>query len=111
MVSGEPTQRTRTKRQAIIKAQEKSGLDVVEYCRTKGLCRSNFYGRRKQLLKTVSASPGFLKLLPPAGTELSITDTAEAVPINIRTPNGYQIELRSADENSLARIIGILKAL
>ena len=111
MISGTPKPRVRAKWRTIIEAQEQSGLDVVEYCKTKGICRSSFYGRRKQLLMAVNDKPGFLKLMPSAETGLSVPAAAYETPINIRTPNGYQIGLRLSEENGLAQILGILKSL
>lgn len=111
MISGELKPKARAKWQAIIDAQEKSGLDIVEYCRVNGLCRSTFYGRRKQLRQVLPAKAGFLKLMPHAETDLPIPAAMYETPVNIRTPNGYQIGLRLPDGNGLAKILGMLKGL
>ena len=111
MISGEPKPRVRAKWQAIIDAQKKSGLDVVEYCRANGLCRSSFYGRRKQLLKAINVKPGFMKLMPSAEAGLFVPSASYEIPVNIRTPNGYEIGLRLSEPNELARILALLKVL
>jgi hypothetical protein len=111
MISGKPKPSVQAKWQAIIEAQERSGLDVVEYCRTNGLCRSGFYGRRKQLRQVLPAKTGFLQLMPHAEANQFTPVASCETPVNIRTPNGYQIGLRLPDKNGLATLLGILKGL
>jgi hypothetical protein len=111
MISSELKPKARIKWQAIIEAQESSGVDVVEYCNTNGICRSSFYGRRKQLRHALNKKRGFLKLLPSGEADMFISASSHETPVNIRTPNGYQIGLRLPDENGLGKILGILKSL
>ena len=111
MISCNPKQQTRVKWQAIVEAQERSGLDVIEYCKAERICCSSFYGRRKQLRRPVDEKSGFLKLLPPAEADTLIPTASYETPVNIRTPNGYQIGLRLLDENGLVKILGMLKSL
>lgn len=111
MGSGEIKPRARAKWQAIIEAQQNSGVDVVEYCQTKNICRSSFYGRRKQLRNASNKKSGFLKLMPSAKAGIFIPAASYETPVNIKTPNGYQISLRLPDENGLFKILGILKSL
>jgi hypothetical protein len=110
MISGELKPRARAKWQAIIEAQQNSGMDVVEYCKANDICRSSFYGRRKQLHNALK-KPGFLKLMPPVEAGTFIPASSYETPVNIRTPNGYQIGLRLPDDNGLEKILGVLKSL
>ena len=111
MISGELKPKAKVKWQIIIEAQESSGKNVVEYCNTNGICRSSFYGRRKQLRNALNKRPGFLKLMPSAEANIFIPALSHETPINIRTPNGYQIDFRLPVENGLGKILGILKSL
>ena len=111
MITGEMKPRVSAKWQAIVAAQENSGLDVVRYCEEKDICRSSFYARRKQLRSVAGPKPGFLKLMPHAEAGVFIPAATYETPVNIRTPNGYQIGLRLPDGNGLAKILGILKGL
>ena len=109
MIMDELKLEAKAKWQALIAAQESSGMDIPRYCAAKNICRSSFYARRKQLRGRVRQKSGFLRLMPASAEagKLSVF----AMPVNIRTPNGYMVELRLTGDNSFCGILGILKAL
>ncbi len=111
MITCEMKSRVSAKWQAIVAAQENSGLDVVRYCEEKDICRSSFYARRKQLRNVAEQKPGFLKLMPHAEAGMFVAAATYETPVNIRTPNGYEIGLRLSDKNGLAMLLGVLKGL
>ena len=111
MISDNLKPKAMAKWRAIINAQEVSGITIDAYCKAKGICRSSFYGYRKQLRHPIVMKPGFLKLTPVAEANMFMPVASCETPISIRTPNGYQIGLKLPNENGLAKIFGILKSL
>ncbi len=97
---------------AQIKAWEKSGLTIREYCRRQGLPTSTFYDWKRRLLKK-SFDPINLVSLPERlikGYGQGLEDFS--CPIRIFIGRGYRVEVGEGfNELALKKVVSVLESI
>ena len=91
---------TRQKWQALVKAQQESQLPVREFCQQRNVCKTTFYGWRKQMGFGENKTSGFMQITPVM---------AIAHPrIHIETPNGYRVEVEQVGLKNIFEMLRVL---
>ena len=91
-----------------IRAQAKSGLSVVEYCRRQGLSRHGFFYWRKKILGSKGGGRGVSAVQVARVSPAMV----EGFDMRFRARSGHVIELRSSfSEEGLARLIRVLEGV
>lgn len=85
---------------------KRSGLNVRDFCRTRGIAESSFHFWRQEIARRDRQTPAFVPVaVVPTPTPLAPADE----PIELRLAGGHELRLRSGcDRRLLADLIDLL---
>ena len=97
---------------AQIKACEKSGLSIREYCRSQGIATSTFYKWKRRLLRKSSDRANLVSLPERLvkGNVQGLKDLSCAIRIHLG--RGYRVEVGEGfNELALKKVISVLESI